>query len=409
MTSFEPNGAVPSTDTAAGFVAKFDANGAESKYSFEYAPAEVGGGRPSEGSASWKPFTSGASGTIGVVEEYAWAQAGLAGLKPETTYYVRVGASNTAGESRTDQVQSSWKWESFTTLTAKPGTNGANVRNVTGDSAYVHTNVRPHGSETAWSLEYTTEPGNGGSWRVFRWFGHGFAGAGGSDALWRCRFSVPEGVRLTGLSARVRIRAGDRDESCVEGCGGVTSEAVSFTTSGAPSASVFGAHGLVGGSLRLLGSVVRIVCRRPRNRLCLLQALPPAVRLGLRLVLRALVALTATLSSGTPTLSAIPVAPVRGPGNVLHPSECESHAFAECFLVTGVSASVGRFRAGQAISGAGILPGTHIDEVVPPGTHTISGARITEVGSTLVLSGVTSAAVSGAVLLSGALSPFVCG
>jgi hypothetical protein len=255
VTSFEPNGAVPSTDTAAGFVAKFDANGAESKYSFEYAPAEVGGGRPSEGSASWKPFTSGASGTIGVVEEYAWAQAGLAGLKPETTYYVRVGASNTAGESV--QTKFIGEVESFTTLTAKPGTNGANVRNVTGDSAYVHTNVRPHGSETAWSLEYTTEPGNGGSWRVL---------PGGSGTVSRVQAEampyggagsgVPEGVRLTGLgaSSTYYVRA-TATNTCVEGCGGVTSEAVSFTTSGAPSASVFGAHGLVGGSLRLLGSV----------------------------------------------------------------------------------------------------------------------------------------------------------
>ena len=96
-TSFELNEAVPPTDTAAGFVAKFDANGAEAKYSFEYAPAEVGGGRPSEGSASWKLFTSGATGTVGAVEEYAWGQAGLAGLKPETKYYVRVKASNSVG------------------------------------------------------------------------------------------------------------------------------------------------------------------------------------------------------------------------------------------------------------------------------------------------------------------------
>jgi hypothetical protein len=52
--------------TTAAFRATIEGNGAETKYSFEYAPAEGGGGRPAEGSASWKAFTSGATGAVTV-------------------------------------------------------------------------------------------------------------------------------------------------------------------------------------------------------------------------------------------------------------------------------------------------------------------------------------------------------
>ena len=259
-TSFEES-SFP-TDTTAGFGAKIDANGAETKYTFEYAPAEAGGGRPGEGSAAWKAFTSGASGTVGAVEGYAWVEADLAGLTPETTYYVRVKMRNSAGETVQAVHKGDPEFGFFTTGTARPavefgGVNEANaVRNVTTDSAYLSISaINPRGSETDWGLEYTTEPGNAGSWSAV---------PGGSGTISQALAEATSyldptpgtyGVRLTGLSAsRTYYVRAFVSNTCV-GCEHIDSGVVSFTTAGPPTASVDTVHALHGESLRLLGSV----------------------------------------------------------------------------------------------------------------------------------------------------------
>ena len=243
------------TDTTAGFGAKIDANGADTEYTFEYAPAEAGGGRPGEGSAAWKAFTSGASGTVGAVEEYAWVEADLAGLTPETTYYVRVKMRNSAGETVQVVHEGNPEFGFFTTGTARPAVGlleSKSVRNVTADSAYLSLyELDPHGSETAWGLEYAES--EGGPWSAV---------PGGSGTISRAvaeahgyEYDVQYGVRLTGLSASTTyyVRAFVRN-TCV-GCEHIDSGVVSFTTAGPPTASVDMVHALHGESLRLLGSV----------------------------------------------------------------------------------------------------------------------------------------------------------
>ena len=77
-----------------------------------------------EGSAAWKPFTSGAAGTITLAEEHAVVEAHMSGLAPETTYYVRIKMHNVKGEA----VQTTYaategaggEVSSFTTGAARP-------------------------------------------------------------------------------------------------------------------------------------------------------------------------------------------------------------------------------------------------------------------------------------------------
>jgi hypothetical protein len=237
------------TDTTAGFEAKIDANGSDSTYHFEYSTVENGP------SGSWHEFTSGATGTVGAGEEYKTVQAGLSGLKPETTYFVRLRASNSVpGET----IQSEYSGgKSFTTGSAKPSVESPSVRNVVADSAFVNTVVNPRGSESTWGLEYSSESGVAGSWIPVPG-GSGTVSQAEATATPYSNEVLPSGVRLLGLKASttyfVRATASNAGAGC-EGCGGVTSAPVSFMTEGAPSASVYVAHGVHGESLRLLGSV----------------------------------------------------------------------------------------------------------------------------------------------------------
>lgn len=152
------------TDTSAGFEATIEDNGAETKYTFEYAPAEAGGVRPAEAGAAWKAFTSDATGTVSVAEEHALIKAGLAGLTPETKYYVRITMSNSQGKS----VQATYaagadnspevvndEVGSFTTGTARPVAGGPpRLRNRRTDSVRATDGFAPNSSETRWRFEY---------------------------------------------------------------------------------------------------------------------------------------------------------------------------------------------------------------------------------------------------------------
>ena len=248
-TTFAGNNAVLLTDTSSGFIAKIDANGAAATYAFEYASSENG---------PWKEFTSGGAGTIGASEEYKWVQAGLSGLEPETKYYVRVKASNEKGETvqSTHYVNSIEFPNFFITKTAKPRISGPAVRNVTANSVFLRESqgFSPDGSETQWRFEYAES--ESGPWSVV---------PGGSGTISQAQAEATSydsstpgtyGVRLSGLSASTRyyLRA-SASNVCAKGCGSVTSEAVSFTTAGAPSAGTDAAHDLNGESLVVLGSV----------------------------------------------------------------------------------------------------------------------------------------------------------
>jgi hypothetical protein len=248
ITSFRLDSSVPFTDTTAGFEAKIDANGSSATYHFEYSTGENG---------EWHEFTSGATGTITEPEEYKTVRAGLSGLEPATKYFVRLRASNSVpGET----IQSTYatgslpvEVNSFTTGPARPSVSPG-VRNVFADSAFVSTSVVPHGSESTWGLEYSKSE-TAGPWIPVPG-GSGTISRAVAEATPYSNGLHPSGVRLEGLKASTRyyVRATASD-SCAKGCGSVTSAPVSFTTEGAPSASVYVAHGVHGESLRLLGSV----------------------------------------------------------------------------------------------------------------------------------------------------------
>jgi hypothetical protein len=270
------NGGAPSflggsrSDTTAEFKAAIEGNGAETAYGVEYAPAEAGGGRPADSSASWKPFTSGATGTVSVAEEHAVIEAGLSGLAPETTYYVRIKASNSQGEIIQAKYLNGGGVEvgSFTTGTAKPVVDGTEVRNRTIDSVHASSGVFPHGSETRWRFEYAESAL--GPWSVVPGGGGTISQEQAEATPYGREFHV--GAGLSGLSASkeyyVRLfaeNAAGEGEFCsaVGGSIGVSCEPVSsetggvavFETFGPPSVTTFAVHGLVGEALQLFGGV----------------------------------------------------------------------------------------------------------------------------------------------------------
>lgn len=231
--------------TSARFRAEIDTNGAQSEYSFEYALSEAG---------PWSPFSSGAAGTITAAEEYAKVEAALAGLAPETKYYVRIKAKNEVNGKVEEVVQTKYAYigcegtNFFTTLTNKPGLGVPEARNVTAESARVVAGISTHGFETEWRMEYSSEPGNASSWVTV-------PGAEGTISQTEAEampyFSEPKLVAsLVGLSPSkiyyVRLSASK---------GEILGSAGRFETSGSPSATAFAVHGLHDESVRLMGAV----------------------------------------------------------------------------------------------------------------------------------------------------------
>ncbi len=250
-------------DTTASFKAKIETNGAATGYSFEYSLAEDGHA-PGENSASWKPFTSGSSGSVTVAEDYAIVEANLAGLTPETTYYVRLRANNEKGEIvQTEHYDGTTQSvaNSFTTLTAKPAAYvPQGFRNVTASTAeIVDVGVVPHGLETVWRLEYATSAS--GPWQDVP-DAAGTISNAQAEAL-----PYAEGIhvdaRLSGLLPTtvyyVRMfaenKAGEGVNSYGESILTETQGIGSFETEGPPTAMAFMVHALHGESVRLLGAV----------------------------------------------------------------------------------------------------------------------------------------------------------
>jgi hypothetical protein len=267
------------SDTTAGFKAEIEGNGADTEYHFEYARAEPSGGRPAETSAAWKPFTLGAEGTITVTEEHARVEAGLENLEPETSYYVRLKMSNSAGERLQTKFlgQHDNEIESFRTGSAKPVVRGRpEFRNVTVTSAHVALAVAAHGSKTTWRFEvaqsvlgpWSTVPG-----------GEGAISQAQAEAAAHYNSTFNVGARLTGLSAStkyyVRLFAGNaagEGKFCYPGSTQEEEEEADceplseasrvsegypglFETTGLPSVTTFMVHGLVGEALQLDGGV----------------------------------------------------------------------------------------------------------------------------------------------------------
>jgi hypothetical protein len=225
-------------------VEEVDANGAQATYHFEYSLPE-GGHAPTENSPSWKPFTSGAEGTITVAEDFAAPHASVTGLTPETSYYVRVKAENEKGQATSVSP--------FESGPAKPSEVQINsVSNVSATSAHVFAEFKPDDFETKYRLEYTTEPGRPASWVEVPGGSGTIAAADATEAVKHVTANLtgltPSTAYYVRLFARNEPKPGEPKE--------VTSASQSFRTAGPPEPSTFAVHDLHGETIRVLGSVV---------------------------------------------------------------------------------------------------------------------------------------------------------
>ncbi len=232
--------------TSAVARAQVESNGASTSYVFEYAPGE-GGHVPSEVSSAWKPFTTGGNGTVSAAEDFAEVESTLAGLAPETAYYVRLKLHNEHGsvvEHRTAESKEGL----YETLTAKPIVQGAPVvRNVTPESAYLTGSMDPSGEEMEWQFESAESPG--GPW---------VAVPTAAGTVSQAEAEAPDasfGIEgpLAGLKPNTTyyVRLSAKNEAGAAPAGSVAS----FHTSGAPIAATLAVHGVDGEALRLLGAV----------------------------------------------------------------------------------------------------------------------------------------------------------
>jgi hypothetical protein len=204
-----------------------ETNGTATEYHIEYATSKEG---------AFEPFTSGSSSTISVAEDFAEPEAGLTGLAPETTYYLRVRATNEKGT--VSYV------EPLETITGKPSELGLSAKNVGSTSAALTASFRPDTFATEYRLEETTEPDNSGSWTAVPG-GEGTVPAAAEEY----RHAT---AQLTGLNPAttyyVRLFAKNTH-------GEATSQVESFETSRPPEATTFALHALRGETVRILGSV----------------------------------------------------------------------------------------------------------------------------------------------------------
>jgi hypothetical protein len=240
-TSFRGAVGVELTDSTAAFSATVEANGADTEYTFEYAESEGG---------PWVPFTSEAKGTVTASEEARSVEASLTGLKPETTYYVRITAKNEKGLTTQAKyfVDEGVESSSFMTGTAKPTACQPVAHNVKAESAHLVACVSPHGSQSLWRLESASAPS--GPWTAVPGGEGTFSQAEAEATPYSA--SVDQSVGFGGLAPKTSyyVRTFTENEF-----GSSTGEPVSFETEGPPTALTLGIHALQGESVRLLGAV----------------------------------------------------------------------------------------------------------------------------------------------------------
>lgn len=239
------------TSNAASFKAQIESNGLETQYRFEYTS------EPSN-QASWKPFTSGASGIVTKAEDYAEPVARVTGLSPETVYYVRVVASNGVGATeQATYVNGAQEFNSFTTLSLRPAIveNSSQIRNVTGTSAQIAGGeIYPRGLETRWRYEWAASPL--GPWLEVPG-GEGLISQGEAEAAGELGpiFGMEGG--LAGLSPGttyyVRLFAENKfgEGQYVPGAPPIAS----LTTLAPLTADTLAVHALHGEAMRILGAV----------------------------------------------------------------------------------------------------------------------------------------------------------
>ncbi len=259
VTTFEKVGLSPHS---ASFEAQIQSDGAETEYRFEYTTEPK--------SLVWKLFSTDGEGTVTVAEDFVYAQAELTGLSPETTYYVRVTASNAKGITEQDTYNGSGpKGNSFVTPTARVVVFPPSVRNVTATSAHIVANPMLHSSETHWRLEYSESmlgpwlpiPGAAGAFSQAQAEAIGERGAveGVDGTLTKLSPSTTYYVRLFAENAvgegRYCTGSGGAPGTGCEPLSLATGDIESFHTAGSPAATTFAIHALRGETLRVLGAI----------------------------------------------------------------------------------------------------------------------------------------------------------
>jgi hypothetical protein len=206
-------------------------NGLETEYRFEYALSSGG------------PWTlvPGGSGSVTPAEDFAMREASLAGLKPETEYYVRVVASNAKGSAT---KQTLFKTHSIRAQVL----DRASVSSVTAMSAHLSGSVFPGTYETEWRFE--SAPSEGGPWSVVP------NGSGTISAASASEERTTVDATLTGLDPShvyyVRLSAENEPEGKHFAS---TSPIGGFRTAGAPVVSTFAVHTFSGEAIQVIGSV----------------------------------------------------------------------------------------------------------------------------------------------------------
>jgi hypothetical protein len=122
---------------------RIEANGYVTAYRLVYATAESG---------PWAPVPGG-SGSISVAEGEKTLHVELTGLRPETTYYVRVVAQNVAGS--TEQTPITFR-TTGPSVTSPPTIAGVSVSGITEHDATLEAQINPNGLETTYEFHMTS-------------------------------------------------------------------------------------------------------------------------------------------------------------------------------------------------------------------------------------------------------------
>jgi hypothetical protein len=343
----------------------------------------------------------GGSGTITQAEaeptnQSFYRSAEITGLTPEVVYYVLIRATNADG-SASEEVgegaeavnQGGQPGCETEPLRPQPLLDTAvPVRNVTAASAHASGRVNPRRVETRWHIQYATS--EAGPWTTA-------AGAEGTISKSEAEGTPAGGpypevsARLAGLSSAtnyfVRVLAESEPEF-----GGhkelkqASSQLGSFRTPGAPpEPSAFAVHSFHGEALRLLGFVNSDDgTPTSQEQLVTIEGAPTGGTFTLTFNGQTTGGTaTGELTAGSPTVS-VPLALVKGTGHVRYPGSASGEP-----EVAAVTTTAGQFLPGRPISGPGIAPGTHIRTV-----------ETNAQGTTLTLTNLTTADVSGAELTS---------
>ncbi len=207
-------------------------NGREiTEYSFATSTSESG------------PWTTCASGSVTVAEDFANPTADCTGLSPETTHYFRLIAVNEIGEDH-EIIQ-------IKTRSIKPQAGPPSLKAVTDTSAHPTSQLQTGTYETHWRFEYAPAEPNGSAPAEAS---SAWVEAPGANGVLPGGDEAGHEVAgdLTGLSPAthyyVRLRAENVN-------GTNTGLPHGFETAGPPSAETFATHAIHGEAMRALGSV----------------------------------------------------------------------------------------------------------------------------------------------------------